>query len=269
MINRITAHAPSLRTVQRQVAAHILGAPPDAGAAALVPWLALPPGARPEERLAVYAGGYPARLHEALAEQFPALAHLVGPRRFAALVRRYTAAVRLTSYSLNEAGAELPAFLLDDELSGALPFAGDLARLEWAVVRAFHAEEAAPLEAAELADWSLDDWAVATVRVQPSVAVLVSPWPLRALWEARETPIEAIDVDLRSGDQVVVHRAGFAVACTSIPAAEARALSWLLSGASLGAVIERLAEDGTGADELVSWFAGWRAASMIAGLVAI
>jgi hypothetical protein len=69
--------APSLRELQRGMAAQILAADPQPRAP-LGRWLAVPPGAAPSERLAVHVDGYAARLHEALAEEFPAVAHLVG-----------------------------------------------------------------------------------------------------------------------------------------------------------------------------------------------
>jgi hypothetical protein len=92
-----------------------------------------------------------ARLHDALGEQFPAVVRLVGAARFHALVHRYLRAAGLCSYNLNEAGAEMSAFLRADALGVELPFLADLAELEWAVVRAFHATDEPPLAAARLA----------------------------------------------------------------------------------------------------------------------
>jgi hypothetical protein len=135
--------APSLRELQRLMAAQILGADPHPPAT-LGRWLAVPPGSRPSDRLAVYVDGYPARLHDALGEQFPAVTRLVGAARFHALVHRYLRAAGLRSYNLNDAGAEMSAFLRADALGAELPFLADLADLEWAVVRAFHATDGPP-----------------------------------------------------------------------------------------------------------------------------
>jgi hypothetical protein len=200
--------APSLRELQRLFAAPILAGAADVPAA-LANWLALPAGTVPAERLAVHVEGYPARLGEALAEQFPAVAHLVGGPRFAALVDRYQRAARLQSYNLNDAGAELPAFLADDGLAGALPFLPDLAALEWAMTRSFHAV-AASIDPALLAG---DDAGAALARLAPAVAVVESRWPIYALWSARATPREAIDIDLGVGESVLVCRDGDAVVC--------------------------------------------------------
>jgi len=200
--------APSLRELQRLFAAPILAGAADAPAA-LAEWLALPAGAAPAERLAVYVEGYPARLGEALTEQFPAVAHLLGGPRFAALVDRYQRASRLPSYNLNDAGAELAAFLRDDCLGGELPFLPDLAALEWAMTGAFHAV-AVELDPALLTG---DDAGAELERLAPAVAVVESGWPIYALWSARATPRDEIDIDLGVGESVLVCRDGDAVVC--------------------------------------------------------
>jgi putative DNA-binding protein len=227
-------------------------------------WLSVPGSDAGMERLRVYAGGYPVRVQEALAETYPAVAHLVGDGAFAGLVRRFAAAVPLHSYNLNDAGRELPQFLRRDRLTADLPFLPDLAELEWHVARAFHAHEQAPLDPAAVAGWGLDEWQHAVMRFQPWVALVTSDWPIRELWECRETPVEAIDIDLRGrGDRVLVRRAGYAVACESLEEHEADVLSALRAGETLGTALAALAERENGAADVSSWFARWMALHMI------
>lgn len=249
--------------MQQALAAHILAAPPPER---LVSWLAVPPASDPLTRLAVYADGYPARLEEALAEQFPSLVHLVGASRFHALVQRYITRAELTSYSLNDAGADLSRVLCDDPLAAELPFLPDLAALEWRVVCAFHAAELPAPDLTPLAGWQPDDWAAALVRLQPAVAVVRSDWPLRALWEARDTPLAEIDIDLRAPDHVLVRRDGHAVVCESIDAGEAGALALLAAGRALGDVAAELLRAGHDGDAVLAWFAGWARRGMIAAI---
>jgi len=244
--------APSLRELQRRMAAQILCADPRPPAP-FGRWLAVPPGSRPSDRLAVYVDGYPARLHDALAEQFPAVMRLVGGARFHALVHRYLRAADLRSYNLNEAGAEMSAFLRADALGEERPFLADLADLEWAVVRAFHAADAPPLGTAQLAAIDPAALLAGAVRFQPSVAVRESPWPIHALWDARDAAPGAIDIDLAAGECVLVRRAGFAVACTPIDAGRAAALRALLAGEPLGDVAER-ADD---PPAVIAWLGEW------------
>ncbi len=264
MTRGIHSPAPSLREVQRRLAAGILTGAPDRGATAT--WLAVPTGVAAGDRFAVYVNGYPARLHDALAEQFPALAHVIGGARFHALVQRYQRGARLGSYNLNCAGAELASFLRRDGLAEELPFTPDLAGLEWAIHQAFHAGEAAPLDPAALAARSADDFTRARLRFQPSVAVVESPWPIHTLWEARDTPREQIDIDLGVSECVLVCRHGLQVACRVIESREAAALRQLLAGTPLGAVTADLAVSGVAAERVSAWFARWMAHGMLAAL---
>ncbi|MBX3023892.1 putative DNA-binding domain-containing protein [bacterium] len=253
-LHGIHRHAPSLRELQRAMAAQIRGGEAVPGAA-LGRWLAVPPGVAPRERVAVYVDGYPARLQDALREQFPAIARLIGPARFHALVHRYLGAARLPSYNLNDAGAELSAMLRDDRLAAELPFLPDLAALEWAVARAFHAPEEPPLTPSALAALTPEAVLGGRIRFQPSVAVRASRWPIRALWEARDAAPGGIDVDLTVGERVLVHRVGFGVACAPIDAGRAAALQALLAGETLVVAAERTDDPAAVIAGLGEWLA--------------
>ncbi len=257
------ANEPRLHDLQRQMAALILNGieSPTPHIDALVD---VPPRGDVLERLQVYAAGYPARISESLKESFPAVAHVLGEGAFHALVHRYIAGVAFGSYNLNDAGAALPRFLETDQLSRDLPFLPDLARLEWQVARAFHAHEQPPFDAMAAADWTLDDWAQVTMRFQPSVALVESDWPIRAIWECRRTPIEDIDLDLQNrADRVLVRRSGDAVVCESIDDAEAEALGALLAGQTLGDVITTRGEHGDTAAVVAAWFTRWTSLGLI------
>lgn len=262
---------PTLHELQRSMAALIVNAnrvnactPVEAGDIGAL--TVTPANGTLGERLQVYAGGYPVRVQEALAETFPAVAHVVGDGAFADLVRRYVEATPLHSYNLNDAGAALPHFLRDDLLSAGLPFLPDLARLEWQVARAFHAHEQAAFDPTALAGWSMDDWERAVLHFQPWVALVRSDWPVREIWDSRDTPIEAIDLDLRDRpDRVLVRRAGYAVVCESLDDAEADALGPLLEGQPLGSVVATLTTRGGDPATVSACFARWMALRMIAG----
>jgi len=216
------------------------------------------------ERLRVYAGAYPARIEEVLKEIFPTVAHVVGDSAFHGLVRRYVRTVPLHSYNLNDAGAELPQFLRSDRLCARLPFLADLGKLEWLVTRAFHAHEEPTLDPTPLSGWSADQWENAVLRFQPSVAVLPSEWPIREIWECRDTPIDDIDIDVRNRpDRVLVRRSGFAVICESLDGGEADALGALLAGQTLGDVSAALAARGSDPASASQWFSRWMAYGMI------
>lgn len=254
------AEAPTtLRDLQRWVADAILAS--DTARAEGGPFAPPPRGTR-AERLHAYVDGYPARVREALAEAFPAVEHIVGAGAFGTLARRYLPRVPGGIYSLTDVGSALPSFLATDALGDALPFLPDLARLEWAVQRAFHAHLEPPFDATTVSAWGPDDWAMARVRFQPGTACVGSRWPIRALWDARKMPRDEIDVALEDRPEtVVVYRVEHRVACEPVDPEEARVLGRLLSGATLGDATADLSGDD--AERLGGWTAGWVARGLV------
>jgi hypothetical protein len=228
-------------------------------------WLHVPNPARTAERLRVYAGGYPARIRESLAEAYPAVARVVGATAFDDLAQRYAVSVALTSYNLNDAGAQMAAFLHHDPLTRRHPFLPELAELEWRVALAFHAEERPALDPRALA-WGMEEWSQAELQLQPSLAVLSSDWPLLALWADRDTPGDSCAIArLSEPEHLIVRRAGDVVRCESVTAPEARALALLLDNGHLFRVAERLEGEGVEPDAVLGWFSRWMSAGMIAG----
>jgi hypothetical protein len=218
-------------------------------------------------RLGAYVNGYPARLGEALAEAYPAVRIVVGDGTFCALVERYRPAVPVGIYSLSDVGVSLPSFLAGDELSARLPFLRDLAALEWAVLRAFHAFECERFDPASVAGWGLEIWERARLTFQPSVAVRCSAWPILDLWNLRDTSAEArreIDVEIDGRPQsVLVSRRQLTVSCELVSPAKAILLAALLDGATLGQAAESLAETTEEILDIGAWFAEWTAQGLV------
>jgi len=257
---------------QQRLAALILEPDRSVGDDELLDLLHFSDAALARERLAAYVNGYPARIFEALDEAFPAVRHLAGDTAFGEIVRRYAARVPAGIYSLSDAGAELPGFLASDPIGARLPFVADLAALEWRIALAFHAHERSRLDPSPLADWSLEQWEIARIELQPSVAIVRSAWPILDLWNLRDTAVSEIDLELVGRAQVVlVFREEFSVSCELVDSAQAVVIEALLEGAPLGAALERLAATSDeGADvsadisaDISLWFAAWVARGLI------
>lgn len=261
---------PGLAALQRWLAAQIL-APDGPPAQALDELITRPPAGDLVQRLALYRDCYPARIESALTDTYPALIHLIGAGACHALAHRYARFLAEAppphSYNLNDAGDRLPSFLVGDALAADLPFLPDLARLEWAVAVAFHTREREPFDTRTLASWSFDDFACTRLRFQASLAVVRSAWPIVELWEARETPVAEIDLDLRDCPQVaLVHRRGLDVVCRVAEPLEADCLERLCLGQLLGDVAAFL--EGCGAEgAMAGWFAAWSTAGLIVDCV--
>ncbi len=259
-------NAPSLKTLQRRLAAEILRHAAGAGEGddVLVADLRVPPGVDSLTRLDVYREGYPARILEALREAYPAIANICGEGSFANLVRRYLRACDVSASSLNDIGRQLPAHCTRDPLAANLPFLADLARLEWAVLCAFHSRQRDPIDAASFSTWDMSDWERAIFSFQPSLAIVHSAWPIRDLWQSRQIPRTEIDIDLTDRPQsVLVRRSGYEVDCDLLPDAHAIVLESLLGGSTLATAMASLAECAGSEEDPARMFATWLAAGAI------
>ena len=138
-----------------------------------------------DEGFDVHRNNVVAGLVDALAAAFPALVRLLGAAYFAALGAAFVRARPPANAVLIEYGDELAGFIEAFPPLADLPWLGDVARLERLRTRAYHAEDAAPLEPASLA--RLDGSALLALRLQPhpGTSLLQSVHPVLALWEAQ------------------------------------------------------------------------------------
>jgi hypothetical protein len=219
------------------------------------------------ERLEVYRAGYRGRLVECLADDYPALRHLLGGDAFDALARRYVDAHPSRSPSLNAFGRSMPGFVRASGVEQAA-FAADLARLEWALVDAIHAAPADPLTPEALAGVAPDEWPVARLRAAPSAQLLRFDHPVDAYYQAfKDGRVGAV----RAGSTAtLVHRHGWVVWRRELTPIQARLLEDLLSGAALGDALAASASssgDGSVADDFTTWFHDWVAGGVFVAVV--
>lgn len=247
---------PSLEQVQRWMISRIL--PPERSGVAGVEVELNPQAGDPgAERLSVYSGGYLARMEEALEEATPAVRHVVGRKGFHALAHGYAAQYPSHSYNLSRAGLHLPEFLKTYPLTAELPFLPDLARLEWAIVEAFHAFDQPPLGPAPLSALPAEDWERIRLVFQPSLQLVASAWPILDIWEARNRPVTEVCVDLVNRPQrVMVYRQALQVRCELLDDRQDAALKALLSGKPLGEL----------PDLVPDWFSRWATAGLVVNI---
>ena len=257
---------PSLHDVQRWMKLRIRpgakqGLASDAGAVTLNPQR----GTSGTERLAVYAQGYVTRMREALAEVYEAVHHVLGEQRFSVLAAEYALRYPSDNYNLNFAGRHLPEFLAAAPPTERLPFLPDLARLEWLVCLAFHADDQTCLDPASLSSLAPERWSQLRLIFQPSVGMVASSWPIQDLRQARHQPRETINIDVSNRPQrVLVFRQQLQVTCELISEAQQRFLERLLQGCLLGEACEMLTDSQTTPEELVAWSSHWASSGLIA-----
>lgn len=133
-------------------------------------------------RFAVYRNNVYASLIDVLAGRFRAAARLVGDDFFRAMARLYVEETPPGSPVLLRYGADFAAFVAGFPPASAVPYLGDVVRLEWAWHEAYHAQDAVPLPLSALTDVG-ETAAEAVLTLHPSLRVVRSAYPVVTIWE--------------------------------------------------------------------------------------
>ncbi len=208
-------------------------------AALLDPDAPLPPqavahhGQPPNRRFAVYRNNVIAGLIDALRAKFPATARIVGDEFFAAMARVYIARHLPRSKILHEYGDDFGAFIDTFEPATSLPYLGDVARLEDARIRAYHAADAVPLAPEFFQAIDPGDIGDMRCKLHPSFALIRSLHPVVTIWamNAGEMPLRAIEDE--GGEDAIIVRPESTVLVRALPPGGADFLAMLSEGATL------------------------------------
>jgi hypothetical protein len=207
---------------ETQAAFHALATraedPPNAAEELLVGTPDLPAA----ERIGIYADMYLWRLTDALREDYPKLAALLGDERFLALAEAYAREHPSDRPDLGQFGRHLPAFLRRLPASERADLA-DLAALEWARSEVFFETPGTPVSRDALAALGPDTFLDARLELVPALRVLTLDHDAAALWRHLEED-EPADAPIANATTVVVWRAGFEVFHGRVELDEARAL---------------------------------------------
>lgn len=188
----------------------------------------------PQKRFAVYRNNVVVGLVEAMRAQFRATERIVGTEFFAAMARVYAVTEPPRSPILVNYGIGFPGFIERFEPAAEIPYLADVARLEGARTRAYHAADAAPLESSR---WEqLDPDALANVRVvlHPSLQVLRSRYPVVTIWSMNAGKAEPASIEECGPEDALIVRPQFDVQVRQLPAGGAAFLNALAGGARLG-----------------------------------
>jgi hypothetical protein len=194
-------------------------------------------------RLGIYAGAYGSRLAEALENNFPALAQLLGATDFQGLAADYVRMHDSPFFSIRYYGDQLPGFLAAHEDYVAAPVLAELAAWEWAMTSVFDAADAAPLEHAALARVSPQQWAQLRFSFHPSLQRRALCWNVPQLWQALTAGSERPPVTLAAAPvQWLLWRRELTTCYRSLADAEAAVLDGALNGWPFGELCELLCE---------------------------
>jgi hypothetical protein len=183
----------------------------------------------PLERLAVYHGMYPLRMHDALAADYPGLRAFLGDHHFDHFVADYVAIHPSRSYTLNRLGDRVPEFVRYWR-HARRAFLADLARLELAITETFDAEEdGAPAAPPAHVD---TDWEGRRFGIAPTLRLL-------SFRHAAGPALDALKAGRRASARpkaswAAVHRRSFVVYRLDLTRGEFHLLSALAAGQPLG-----------------------------------
>lgn len=185
---------PTLREIQAAFAAHIAADDRseliDAVAGDSIPAAA---------RLRVYRHHVFHSLGVALAATFPTVQAVVGEAFFRTMARAFVAATLPTQPVLAEYGDDFPAFIDAYVPAGALPYLGDVARLDWALNLAFQAPATGRLGAADLAAVPVEQLPSMALALAAGTVLIRSVYPLDRIWAAAQPGAAGDIVDLAAG----------------------------------------------------------------------
>lgn len=189
----------------------------------------------PVKRFAVYRNNVVVGLVNALRSRFPATEKIVGREFFFAVARLFVATHPPHSKILSEFGDDLPAFIAAFEPAAELPYLPDVARIEAARTRAYHAADAEPSPADALA--TIDPRAIGGLRftLHPSLHIVRSHYPAVTIWAMNSGEAKLGPVDETHAEDALILRPAFEVSVRLLPPGGAAFLLALAAGATLAA----------------------------------
>jgi len=188
-------------------------------------------------RFAVHRNNVAAGLINALASRYPVVQRLVGEDFFRAMARLYVTSDPPRSPILLSYGETFPAFLETFPPATAIEYLADVARLEFARGRAYHAADRLPLGNEVFTSLDLAGLAKLRFLLHPSLSLVRSRFPIVSIWKTHQGdeigPIE----DWRSEAALVI-RPVLEVEVWRLPPGGFSFLSRLADGATLSSAVE-------------------------------
>ena len=183
----------------------------------------------------IHANHFRISLGEALAANFPVTRRIVGGACFAALARHYILDEPPQSPCLFEYGETFADYIQHFPTCRDLPYLPDIARLEWGLNEAAHAEDAVVLNLDGLANVSPDQAERLRFIPHPAARLVSSVYPLREIWQVGQPDAEPgaiVDLD-EGGVDILVTRPALDVEWRVVSAAAATIFRKLHAGAKL------------------------------------
>jgi hypothetical protein len=187
------------------------------------------------QRLAIYQNNVFGNYRSALGDVYPVVRRLVGEDFFRHAADAFATEERSTSGDLHDFGEAFAVFLARYRAARDLVYLADVAHLEWAVHRVFHAAEALALPIDALATVSPERLPDLRFSLSPAVRLVASRYPVVRIWEVNQPEFDGdqtVNLD-QGGDWALVARRSHAVEVQRLRCDEFTMLAALDSGQRL------------------------------------
>jgi hypothetical protein len=192
----------------------------------------------PEKRFAVYRNNIVTSLIDALKTRFPAVERIVGDEFFAAMARVFVTEHPPHSPVLMTYGDDFPGFITGFPPAEDLPYLADVARLEAARTRAYHAADAVPIDPSRLQALAPDALASMRVGLHPSAEIIRSEHPIVTIWAMNAGEAELAPIEDWQREDALVIRPQRDVEVHLLPPGGAIFLQALADGAPLATAVD-------------------------------
>lgn len=195
-------------------------------------------GEIPQKRFSVYRNNVVVSLVEAIAATYPGVAALTGDEFFKAMARVYCLENPPKTAVLIDYGAGFPDFIEDFEPAQSLPYLADVARIEWAYTRAYHARDEAPIPITALNDIPPDDLAQVRFELHPSLQLVTSRYPAVSIWADCTDRAGNLTIDMTRGEEGLIIRPALVVDVRVLPSGGAQFIDLLAQDKTIGDAAE-------------------------------
>ena len=144
-----------------------------------------PKGRPAARRFDVYRNNVVLGLIRVLEAGFPATRKLVGEAFFAAMAGEYARAHPPQTRMMMLYGADFADFIACFTPASRLGYLPDVARLEQALRRSYHAADSTPIDNARLANLTEAALLAARFHLAPALEILRCDWPIYSIWAAQ------------------------------------------------------------------------------------
>jgi hypothetical protein len=216
-------------------------------------------------RFSIYRNNVAVGLLDALAARFPVTQQIVGEAFFKSIARLYITAHPPMSPLMMFYGDDFPGFIASFEAARDIAYLPDVARLETARTRAYHAEDAAPLDAAVLHAIEAEDLGDLRFSLHPAVEIVSSPYPVVTILAMHMGEIPLAEITDWQGEEALISRPYLDVDIHCLPPGGGAFLRILGDGHPLAEAVEAAVAAHPGFDLAVN-LAGLFSAGLVTSL---